>query len=185
MSEKVISTLNNKIEKTLGKLKEDLIAVRAGRANVALVDKVMVEYYGANTPLKQLANISVPDPRTIAIAPFDPSIISNVEHGINAANLGINPNNDGKVIRLSIPQVTEDRRKELKKIVKSIGEEAKVAIRNERRNANDGLKKEEKEGELTEDFLKEELDNVQNIAVKAVKDIDEMVAAKEKEIMEV
>ena len=115
MSDKIFETLDVKIEKTVARLKEDLITVRAGKANAAMVDKVMVKYYDVPTPLKQLANVSVTDPRTIAITPFDASIIKDVEHGINEANLGITPSNDGKVIRLTIPQVTEDRRKELTK----------------------------------------------------------------------
>lgn len=185
MSDKVFITLEEKIEKTVARLKEDLLTVRAGRANAALVDKVMVKYYGTPTPLKQLANISTPDPRTIAISPFDASIIKEIEHGINEANIGITPSNDGKVVRLSMPQVTEDRRKELTKTVKAHGEDAKVAIRNLRRTANDELKKAEKAGEITEDELKEGLDKIQKDTDKGVKMIDEVVAAKEKEIMEI
>lgn len=185
MSDKVIKTLVEKIDKTVLKLKEDLVTVRAGRANPALVDKVMVKYYDVPTPLKQLANISTPDPRTLAIAPFDSSIIKEIEHGINEANIGITPSNDGKVIRLTMPQVTEDRRKELTKTVKAFGEEAKVALRNLRRTANDDLKKEEKNGDLTEDDLKSALDKVQKEIDKGVKDIDQVVAEKDKEIMEI
>ncbi len=185
MSDKVFETLEAKIDKTVAKLKEDLLTVRAGRANAALLDKVMVKYYEVPTPLKQLANISVPDPRTLAISPFDASIIKDIEHGINEANIGITPSNDGKVIRLTIPQLTEERRKELTKTVKALGEEAKVALRNLRRSANDELKKEEKNGDITEDELKEGLDKVQKDTDKGVKMIDEVVAAKDKEIMEI
>lgn len=185
MSDKVFETLEAKIDKTVAKLKEDLLTVRAGRANAALLDKVMVKYYEVPTPLKQLANISVPDPRTLAISPFDASIIKDIEHGINEANIGITPSNDGKVIRLTIPQLTEERRKELTKTVKALGEEAKVALRNLRRLANDELKKEEKNGDITEDELKEGLDKVQKDTDKGVKMIDEVVAAKDKEIMEI
>lgn len=185
MSDKVFKTLEEKIQKTVDRLKEDLLTVRAGRANAALVDKVMVKYYDVPTPLKQLANISVPDPRTIAITPFDSTIVKDIEHGINEANIGITPSNDGKVIRLTIPQVTEDRRKELTKTVKAYGEDAKVAIRNLRRTANDELKKEQKNGEITEDELKDALDKVQKDTDKGVKLIDEVVAAKDKEIMEI
>lgn len=185
MSDKVFETLEAKIDKTVAKLKEDLLTVRAGRANAALLDKVMVKYYEVPTPLKQLANISVPDPRTLAISPFDTSIIKDIEHGINEANIGITPSNDGKVIRLTIPQLTEERRKELTKTVKALGEEAKVALRNLRRSANDELKKEEKNGDITEDELKEGLDKVQKDTDKGVKMIDEVVAAKDKEIMEI
>ena len=177
--------LESKITKSISVLKEDLNTVRAGRANPALLDKVMVEYYGTATPLKNLSNISVPDPRTLLIAPFDPKSIPNIEKGINIANIGINPVNDGKVIRLVIPQVTEERRKELAKTIKKMGEDAKVAIRNLRREANDELKKEEKGGELTEDELKKALDDVQKKTDKATKDIDDVIAQKEKELMAV
>ena len=185
MSEQIISILKEKIDKTTDKLKEDLLTVIAGRANVALVDKVMVKYYDVPTPLKQLANISTPDPRTIAIAPFDASILKEIEHGINEANIGITPSNDGKVIRLTMPQVTEERRKELTKTVKSHGEDAKVALRNLRRTANDDLKKSEKSGEMTEDELKSALDRVQKMTDQGVSEIDRIVAAKDKEIMEI
>ena len=181
----VQETLKIKMEKTKSVLKEDLNTVRAGRANAALLDKVSVEYYGTPTPLKSLANVSVPDPRTLMIAPFDPKSISEIEKAINMANLGINPSNDGKVIRLVIPQVTEERRKELTKIVKKMGEDAKVAVRNERRDANEILKKQEKNGELTEDDLKKEMDDVQKKTDACIKEIDTIVADKEKEILEV
>lgn len=181
----VQGNLQEKVEKSLHVLKEELVTVRAGKANAALVDRVMVDYYGMPTPLKNLANISVPDPRTLMISPFDPKCIPDVEKGINVAEIGITPVNDGKVIRLSIPPVTEERRKELTKTVKKMGEETKVAIRNLRRDANDELKKEQKNSEMTEDDLKRELDAVQKIIDKAVKDVDAEVAAKEKEIMEV
>lgn len=181
----VQGNLNAKIEKSVHVLKEELVTVRAGKANAALVDRVMVDYYGMPTPLKNLANISVPEPRTLLIAPFDAKCIPEIEKGINAADIGITPQNDGKVVRLTIPQVTEERRKELTKTVKKMGEEVKVAVRNLRRDANDELKKEQKGGDLTEDDLKKELDAVQKIIDKAVKEIDAIVAAKEKEIMEV
>lgn len=181
----VQENLGTKIAKSLSLLKEELATVRAGKANAAIVDRVMVDYYGTPTPLKSLANISVPDPRTLMIAPFDPKSIPDIEKGINIADIGITPANDGKVIRLTIPQVTEERRKELTKTVKKIGEETKVAVRNLRREANDELKKEQKNGELTEDDLKGEMDDVQKAVDKAIKDIDGLVADKEKEIMEV
>ena len=185
MSDFDLNALDVKIEKTINVLKEEMATVRAGRANAALVDKVMVDYYGTPTPLKALANISVPEPRTLLIAPFDPKSIPNIEKGINIANIGINPTNDGKVIRLQIPQVTEERRKELTKIVKKLGEDAKVAVRNLRRDANDKVKKMEKAGDFTEDDAKSTLDDIQKLIDKAVKDIDGIVADKEKEIMEV
>jgi len=185
MSINVQEILTDKITKSISFLKEDLNTVRAGRANAALLDKVMVNYYGSPTPLKNLSNITVPDPRTLMIIPFDAKAIGEIEKAINVANLGINPANDGKAIRLVMPLVTEERRKELTKTVKKMGEDAKVAVRNERRYANDELKKQEKAGELTEDDLKKEHDLVQKKVDNAIKDIDDIVAAKEKEIMEV
>ncbi len=178
-------SLEERIEGAKSFLKENLNTVRAGRANPALLDKVQVEYYGTPTPLKALANISVPDPRTLLISPFDPKSISDIERAINEANIGINPANDGKVIRLAIPQLTEERRKELTKVVKGYGEDAKVAIRNLRRDVNDELKKAEKAGELTEDDLKNELEETQKTIEKAIKDVDQIIADKEKELMEV
>lgn len=177
--------MQEKIEKTKSILKEELNTVRAGRANPALLDKVMVDYYGTPTPLKNLSNISVPDARMLMITPFDPKSINDIEHAINAANLGITPANDGKAIRMEIPQLTEERRKELTKNTKKMGEEAKIAVRNLRRDANDGLKKQQKAGEISEDDLKGELEEVQKKVDKAVKEIDELVAVKDKEILEV
>ena len=177
--------LKAKMEKTKAVLKEELNTVRAGPRSLALLEKVMVEYYGVPTPLKNLANVSTPDPRTLAITPFDPKCIPDVEKAIGAANIGINPSNDGKIVRLVIPQVTEERRKELTKLVKKIGEDAKVAIRNERRDANEHLKKQEKNGELTEDDLKKELDAVQKQIDNCIKEIDVIIEQKDKEIMEV
>ena len=178
-------TLEEKIGATKENLKENLNTIRAGRANPSLLDRVTVDYYGSPTPLKALANVSVPDPRTLLITPFDPKSISNIEKGINEANIGINPSNDGKVIRLAMPTLTEERRKELTKSVKKYGEEAKVAIRNVRREENDSLKKQQKDGELTEDDVKSAMNDIQKAVDKAIKDIDEMVAAKDKEVMAV
>jgi ribosome recycling factor len=185
MSKDIQENLEGKMQKTISVLKEELNTIRAGRANAALLDKVSVDYYGSPTPLKNLANISVPDPRTLMISPFDAKIIHDIEKAINLVNLGINPSNDGKVIRLIIPQVTEERRKELTKTIKKIGEDVKVAVRNERRDANDNLKKLEKTSELTEDDLKKELDIVQKRTDKAIKEIDDIIAFKEKELLEV
>lgn len=178
-------TLEEKIQATKDNLKENLNTIRAGRANPALLDKVMVDYYGSPTPIKALANVSVPDPRTLLVTPFDPKSLSNIEKGINEANIGINPSNDGKVIRLVVPTLTEERRKELTKSVKKYGEEAKVAIRNVRREVNESLKKQQKDGDLTEDDVKTALNDTQKVIDKAIKDIDEMVAAKDKEVMAV
>jgi ribosome recycling factor len=181
----ILDTLVKKMEKTKSVLREDLNTVRAGRANPALLDKIMVDYYGVATPLKNLSNVAAPDPRTLTITPFDPQTIQEIEKAINIANIGITPANDGKMIRLAIPQVTEERRKELTKLVRKMGEDYKVAIRNERRVANDALKKMEKNSELTEDELKQELAEVQKKIDAGIKDIDDIVSEKEKEIMEV
>lgn len=183
MSE-ITQLLEQKMAKTIEVLKSELNTVRAGRANAALLDRIMVEYYGTPTPLKNLANVAVPDARTLLITPFDPKSVSDVEKAINIANLGINPSNDGKSIRLVIPQVTEDRRKELTKDIHKIGEDAKVAVRNSRREANEHVKKAEKAGELTEDDEKKELDSIQKLTDKCMKDIDGIVVNKEKELME-
>ena len=181
----LLDNYSTKMEKTVSVLKEDLNTVRAGLANAAILDKVSVNYYGTQTPLKSVANISVPDPRTLMITPFDPSSIADIEKAINEANLGLNPSNDGKAIRLVVPQLTEERRKELTKTTKKMGEEAKVAVRNIRRDVNEAAKKAEKNGDMTEDDLKGTLDDVQKSTDKFIKTIDEMIAKKDKEIMEV
>ena len=178
-------TLAEKLEKTENVLRENLNTVRAGRANPALLDKVNVDYYGVPTPLKSLANISVPDARTLMVTPFDPSTVGTIEHTLNEANLGINPSNDGKVIRLVIPQLTEDRRKDLVKQIKKMGEDAKVAIRNVRRDFNDELKKQQKAGDITEDEMKNSLDDIQKTIDKAIKDVDAIIAKKNEELMAV
>ena len=173
-----------KMEKTLNVLKADLNTVRAGRANASLLDQISIDYYGTMTPVKNMANIQTPDPRSITITPFDPSTCKLIEKAIQVSDIGINPNSDGKVIRLSIPPLTEDRRKELAKIIKKMGEESKVAVRNCRRDANDQVKKDEKAGLLTEDDVKDDLDEIQKLTDKCMKDIDSMVSEKEKELME-
>ncbi len=185
MNKDIKENLKEKIEKSLNVLKEELTTVRAGRANPGILDKIQVEYYGVPTPLKSVANVSVPDPRTLMITPFDAKSIQEIEKAINIANIGITPSNDGKIIRLGIPEVTEERRKELTKTVKKLGEDDKVAIRNLRRDANDHLKKLQKAGDLTEDDLASDEKDVQKIVDEAIKTIDEMVKKKEKEIMEV
>ena len=177
--------LQERIEKTKEVLKEDLNTVRAGKANPTLLDKVNVDYYGTPTPLKNITNISVPDPKTLLITPFDPSSLGDIERAINAANVGITPTNDGKNIRLVIPPLTEERRKELTKITKKMGEEAKVAVRNLRREANEAVKKEEKNGDISEDDRDDELEKIQKTTDEAVKSIDEIIKAKDAEIMEV
>lgn len=174
-----------RIESTKENLKENLNTVRAGRANPALLDKIMVSYYGAPTPLKALANVSVPDPRTLMITPFDVKAIGDIERAINESDIGINPVNDGKVIRLVIPQLTEERRKDLTKVIKKYGEESKITVRNARRDINDQLKKDQKSGDISEDDCKKEMDNLQKKVDNAIKDIDKMVEEKNRELMSV
>ena len=178
-------SIEERIEKSKSVLKADLNTVRAGRANAALLDKVVVDYYGSPTPLKQLSNISTPDPRTLMITPFDPKSIPDIEKAINIADIGITPSNDGKNIRLAIPQLTEERRVELTKTIKKMGEETKVAVRNLRRESIDKLKKQQKNSEISEDELAVELEDVEKTIEAAIKDIDAIVAEKEKEVMEV
>ena len=182
---KAFDIYQEKMTKTLSVLKEDLNTVRAGRANAALLDQIVVDYYGVPTPVKNLANIQVPDPRTLTIIPFDPKSLKNIEKAIQMSNLGINPTNDGKNVRLVIPPLTEERRKDLTKLIKKMGEESKVAVRNCRRDANEQIKKAEKAGEITEDDRKDELDEIQKATDKCMKDIDDIVANKEKELMEI
>ena len=174
-----------KMQKTLDVLSKELAAVRAGRANPAVLDKITVEYYGAPTPLNQVAAISTPDPRTLVIQPWDGGLLKPIEKAIQVSDLGINPQNDGRVIRLVFPQLTEERRKELAKQVKKYGEDAKVAIRNVRRDAVDFVKKAQKKGELTEDDQKKAEKDIQDLTDKYVKKVDEMCGKKDKELMEI
>ena len=173
------------MKKAITHLEEEFSEVRAGRANPTILNKIAVEYYGTLTPINQVAGISVPEAKLIVIQPWDQSIVKTIEKAIIEANLGINPQSDGKVIRLTIPQLTEERRKELIKHVKKFGEDAKVAVRNIRREENEELKKQEKAHEITEDDCKSELDNVQKKIDKAVKEIDAIIESKNKEVMEV
>ncbi|MEA3423825.1 MAG: ribosome recycling factor [Bacillota bacterium] len=177
--------LNSKMKKTIQVMKDELHSVRAGRANPSLLDHITVDYYGVETPLKQMANISVPEPRMLMIQPYDPTIIQAIEKSIMVSDLGINPSNDGKSIRLGLPILTENRRKELAKLVKKIGENSKIALRNERRDANDKLKKQEKANEITEDTLKSAEESVQKMTDKYVEMIDNLVKQKEEDIMEI
>ena len=180
-----IQKYEEKMKKTLASLESELVTIRAGRANPHILDKLAVDYYGAPTPLQQVANITVPEARMIQIQPWESSLIKGIEKAILTSDLGLNPSNDGKVIRLVFPELTEERRKELVKDVKKKGEAAKVAVRNIRRDANDALKKMEKDGELTEDELKKAQDEVQKITDKFIKEVDQVATAKEKYIMEV
>ncbi|NLM44647.1 MAG: ribosome recycling factor [Clostridiales bacterium] len=185
MIKEIEKTAEQKMNKTIAILKKELASLRAGRANPAMLDRITVEYYGVETPLNQMANISAPEPRVMLIQPWDTQAIGLIEKAILKSDLGINPSNDGKVIRLVIPQLTEERRKELVKLIKKMGEESKVAVRNTRRDANDSFKKLKKDGEITEDELKKAEDDMQKCTDRAVKEIDKIIEAKEKEIMEV
>jgi len=180
-----INDFENKMKKTISVLNSDLGSIRAGRANPSILDKVTVEYYGVATPLTQIGNVSVPDPRSILIQPWDASILKDVEKAILASDIGITPNNDGKSIRLNFPPLTEERRKEIVKDVHKKGEDAKVAIRSIRRDAMDSYKNDKKNNEITEDDLKQAEVDVQKITDKFSKEIDTIVAAKEKDILEV
>lgn len=180
-----LKPFEHKMSKTIEVLSKELAAVRAGRANPAVLDKITVEYYGAPTPLNQVAAISSPDPRTLAIQPWDGSVLREIERAIMTADLGINPQNDGKVIRLTFPPLTEERRKELIKQVAKIGEDSKVAIRNVRREAIDKWKAAHKKSEMTEDELHDAEDKIQKVTDKFVKEIDGIVAKKSKELAEV
>lgn len=175
----------NKMEKAINALQNDFATIRAGRANPAILDKVTVEYYGVPTPLNQVGSVSVPEAKMIVIQPWDSSILGDIEKAILKSDIGITPNNDGKCIRLNFPPLTEERRRELAKGISKRGEEAKVAIRGIRRDAIEGFKKQKKDGEITEDDLKDLEDEIQKLTDKFVKEADNIVSAKEKEIMEV
>lgn len=177
--------IEERMQKTINVLQENLSEIRAGRANPAILNKVKVDYYGVPTPINQVAGISVPEARLIVIQPWDASILKEIEKEILKADIGINPNNDGKVIRLSFPELTEERRKELVKDIKKIAEEAKVSIRSIRRDGIDEFKAMQKESLITEDDLKRAEDDIQNITDKKISEIDKILENKEKEIMSV
>ena len=181
----LIESTKSKMSKSVESFEGELSTVRTGRANPLILDKVVVDYYGAPTGLRQLAQVSVAEGTTLVITPFDKTIIKDIEKAIVKAEIGITPNSDGMVIRLSFPPLTQDRRKELAKEVKAMGEDAKVAIRNVRRDATDAVKKLEKSENLPEDAVKDGQDQVQKVTDKYVKIVDETVAAKEKEVMEI
>ncbi|WP_349410528.1 ribosome recycling factor [Pseudalkalibacillus sp. SCS-8] len=185
MSNTIIQQAEERMKKAVAAYKRELATLRAGRANPSLLDRVTVDYYGAPTPLNQMAGISVPEARLLVIQPYDKSVIGDIEKAIQKAELGLTPSNDGDVIRIAIPALTEERRKELVKLVKKYTEEGKVAVRNIRRDANDELKKSEKNGDLTEDELRRYNDEVQKLTDRFIADIDSIADDKEKEIMEV
>ena len=181
----VLNTANDKIEKTLKVLSSDFAAIRAGRANPAVLDRITVDYYGTQTPINQMAAVSVQDARVLVIQPWDKTSLKAIEKAIQASDLGINPANDGSVIRLTFPQLTEERRKDLCKEIKKLGEDAKVAVRSIRRDANDKVKNMKKEGELTEDDVKVFDKDIQKLTDKFTDLIDSEVSVKEKEILSI
>ena len=174
-----------KMDKSIRVLGDQFATIRAGRANAAVLDRIRVDYYGNPTPLQQVGTISTPDPRTILIQPWDSTLLKAIEKAIQASDLGINPQNDGKVIRLAFPQLTEERRKELTKLVKKYAEETKVAIRNIRREGIDDYKKQQKKSEITEDDYKIMEKELQDITDKKIKEIDKLAEAKDKELLTV
>ncbi len=185
MDEKVFKETNERMKKALEALKHELSKMRTGRASVGLLDEVRVDYYGTQTPLKQMASLSVPDPRTIMIQPWDASAVPLIEKAIQKSDLGLNPANDGKVLRVPIPPLNEERRKELVKVSKKFGEECKVSIRNTRREANEELKELKKASEITEDEERKAHDKIQKLTDDFIKQIEDALAHKEKDIMEV
>ncbi len=177
--------IESKMKKTTEVLKAQLASVRAGRANAAVLDQITVDYYGVATPIQQVASISVPDPRSLMIQPWDGSVLKGIEKAILASDLGINPQNDGRCIRLVFPQLTEERRKELAKQVKKYSEESKVAVRNVRREAIEKFKKQQKASEITEDDYKDIEKDVQKLTDDYIKEVENIADAKEKELFEI
>jgi ribosome recycling factor len=185
MPKQAISNVKDKMAKAITGYSRELASIRAGRANASLLDRITVDYYGAPTPVNQLAGISVPEARLLVIQPYDKTSLGDIEKAILKSDLGLNPTSDGNIIRISIPALTEERRKELVKVVKKAAEEAKVVIRNVRRDGNDELKKLEKAGDITEDGLRGYSEDIQKLTDENINKIDEMTKEKEKEILEV
>ena len=179
-----MADIEQKMQKTVEALKDSFNTIRTGRASASIFDKVRVDYYGTKSPLNQVATIAIPEARSVIITPFDKSLISEIEKAIQMADLGLNPSNDGKVIRIAIPALTADRRKELVKQAKTVAENSRTAIRNIRRDGNDDLKKQQKDGTLTEDGLKTETDKLQKLTDKYIEEINKIYDAKEKDIMQ-
>ncbi|HYK73355.1 MAG TPA: ribosome recycling factor [Pseudoneobacillus sp.] len=185
MPKTVIANTKDRMTKAIQAFTRELASIRAGRASASLLDRITVDYYGAPTPVNQLAGISVPEARLLVIQPYDKSILGEIEKAILKSDLGLNPSNDGTIIRIAIPQLTEERRKDLVKVVKKESEEAKIAIRNIRRDANDDLKKLEKNGDITEDDQRGYSDDIQKLTDDHIVKIDQIAKDKEKEILEV
>lgn len=185
MNEAIFTQLQKEMENSVGALRKELAKLRTGRASTALLEHIMVEYYGATTPLNQLATLSAPEPRLLIIQPYDRSAMADIERGILKSDLGLTPNNDGKVIRIPIPQLTEERRRDLVKHVKKIAEEFRVSLRNHRRDAIERVKEAEKKKEITADDAKHAQERVQKITDEFIGRVDRIVKAKEEEVMEV
>jgi ribosome recycling factor len=185
MPKQAIANAKERMTKAIQAYTRELASIRAGRASASLLDRIQVDYYGAPTPVNQLAGISVPEARLLVIQPYDKSILGEIEKAILKSDLGLNPTNDGSIIRLAIPQLTEERRKELAKLVKKEAEEAKIAVRNIRRDGNEDLKKLEKNGEITEDDLRGYSDDIQKMTDEHIAKIDQITKEKEKELLEV
>ena len=185
MSYEAIEIAKDKMGKTINILKQELASLRAGRANPQVLDKLTIDYYGTQTPINQVGNITVPEARLLVITPWDSTLIKEIEKAIQSSDIGINPSDDGKVIRLVFPELTEERRKDLGKRIKKAGEDTKVSIRSIRRDANEKLKKDKKANLIAEDVLKDYEDEVQKLTDDKIKLIDTIVAEKEKEIMEI
>lgn len=185
MIKSIVQKSEEKMGKTISVLKSDLSTMRAGRANPTMLDRIQVDYYGSKCPLSQVANISAPEPRVLVISPWERTLIKEIEKAILTSDLGINPSNDGSVIRLVVPELTEETRKKLVKTVKKAGEDAKIALRAIRRDANEKIKVLKKDGEITEDELKNAEDKVQKVIDSFVREVDTLILAKEKEIMSI
>ncbi len=185
MESEIKKKTRQEMEDSVSALKKDFSALRTGRASLALLDHITVDYYGTPTKLNQAASLSLPDSRTIMIQPWEPKMIQEIEKAIMKSDLGLTPANDGKVVRINIPALTEERRKDLVKVTKKRGEEAKVSVRNHRRDTNEALKRLEKDKEISEDDLKKSLDEIQKVTDEFIKKVDETVSHKEEEIMEV
>lgn len=185
MIEEIFLDSEDRMQKTIELLRKDFASLRAGRANPAILDKIQVDYYGVPTPINQMANVSAPEARLLVIQPWDKSVVSAIEKAILKSDLGLNPSNDGTIIRIAIPQLTQERRKELVKVIKKKAEETKISIRNVRRDANESLKSLEKSKDLSEDENKKAQDDVQKLTDKYIAEVDKVLAAKEQEIMEI
>lgn len=185
MPDEIVVSMQNKMEKSIAVYRKELGTMRAGRATPQLLDKITVDYYGTETPIGQVANVSIPEARVIQIAPWEAKMVPEIEKAIQKSDLGINPSNDGKIIRLVLPELTQERRKDLVKQVKKLSEESKVALRSIRREANETVKKQLKNSDMTEDDQKVIEDDIQKVTDKMVKEVDKITADKEKELMSI